>query len=93
MAHKEVRRGHAMSVDFGGFRWISMDFCGSGEIWADLGGSGEIWGDLARSGEIWRDVGFRAGMASAAPSVGLRRDHIGFRPLLRIFIKKAGKCI
>ena len=41
--------------------------------------SGEVWRDVARCGDIWRDVECRARMASAAPSIGLRRDHIGFR--------------
>ena len=66
----------------------------SGEIWRGLARSGEIWRDLARSGEIWRDVGCRARMASAAPSMGLRRDHIGFRLVfVVIFVKNVRKCI
>ena len=60
----------------------------------DLGGgilarSGELSGDLGRSGEIWRDVGVRARMASAAPSMGFRRGHIGFR---QIFLNFGQKC-
>ena len=65
-------------VDFGGFRWISVDFAGF--QW--------IWPDLATSGEIWRDVGFRARMAIAAPIMGLRRDHIGFRLVFRNLYRK-----
>ena len=37
--------------------------------------------DFGGSGEMWRDVGVRARMASAAPSMGLRHGHIGFRSI------------
>ena len=37
---------------------------------------------------MWRDVECRARMASAAPSIGLRRGHIGFRHFFRNFGKK-----
>ena len=38
-----------------------------------------------------RDVECRARMASAAPSIGLRRGHIGFRPVFRKFRQKCEK--
>ena len=50
-----------------------------------------MWRDVARCGEIWRDVGVRTRMASAAPSMGLRRDHIGFRQFVRNFRQKCQK--
>ena len=77
-----------ISVDFGGFRWIWRDLARSGEIWRDRARSGEIWRNLARSGEMWQDVGFRARMARAAPSMGLRRDHIGFPSVFCNFRQK-----
>ena len=49
--------------------------------------------DLARSGEIWRDVGFRTRMASAAPSMGLHRDHIALRLVFYNFRKKCKKML
>ena len=42
-------------------------------------------------GCVWHILGFRARMASAAPSMGLRRDHIGFRPLFLNFHQKCKK--
>ena len=54
-----------------------------------IGSSAEIWRVLTRCGEIWRDVGFRTGMASAAPSVGLSRDQILFHAVFIIFVINA----
>ena len=64
-----------------------------GRYWRDLGKCGEIWRDLARCSEMWRDVGCRARMASAAPSIGLRRGHIGFRLFFRNVGQKRKKIV
>ena len=46
---------------------------------------------LARCGEMRRDVECRARMASAAPSIGLRRGHIGFHAFFSNLGKKCKK--
>ena len=50
-----------------------------------------MWRDVATSGEMRRDVECRARMASAAPSIGLRRGHIAFRLISHNFGQKYKK--